>query len=645
MPEDYRLWKERIDAVEKKKMLGISSTKTETSLQTSVNTNGRNVIANKSENERLLNETPILIFANAVEAQEVFKDMLASYKVSTTAKLKEVQDLCQNDSRWEVIKAQGDKKQCLAEYQVCDFLFFFVFFYCILSQQTKQLKVEKEQQKIKARKNRDSFLLMLAENTVIDARTRWRDAVLVLQEDARFKSVEDSREREDLFKDFILELEKKEREDLKKLRTSATEYFNSILEGMLVEGKVTRKCVWNDFRKKILEILLRPELKALDESDFRKCFQDLIGRIDDAFRKSERQKKEEHQQELDLKQKEFRKLLENMVKDGSLTTESRWQDVANSPVIINSPAFVQLREIVEETGGMPGYSAGRDIFDQVLSKVQEIYRADRRLIREMLNSVKVKVSHDSKFNDLKTLVLKMGQMKEIDVEGTLSIAIDNVQTEDGEEVEEILTENGTCSVVSSLVSPAVNQSTGVFSPVENSSLINQLRSLMMDRPVSLNVIFAELLDKAEVDFVEETRQIRKCEDRFVALLRESFYSSDHVGITWEDAKKILQRRSAYDVVSKSDRRRLFTLYMDDLMSKMQSISKSVKLKSIAIDSDFKPCDGNIDLVQRKVWFILFCDSFIITNSFCQQRTRSFDEQHGRKIGGERDCGHDSNFSK
>ena len=41
-------------------------------------------------------------------------------------------------------------------------------------------------QKNKARKCRDNFLLMLAENVEIDAKTRYRDAVEFLQGDPRF---------------------------------------------------------------------------------------------------------------------------------------------------------------------------------------------------------------------------------------------------------------------------------------------------------------------------------------------------------------------------------------------------------------------------------------------------------------------------
>ena len=52
--------------------------------------------------------------------------------------------------------------------------------------QTKTLKLEKEAQKSKARKSRDAFLLMLAENTGIDVSTGWRSAILILQDDSRY---------------------------------------------------------------------------------------------------------------------------------------------------------------------------------------------------------------------------------------------------------------------------------------------------------------------------------------------------------------------------------------------------------------------------------------------------------------------------
>jgi pre-mRNA-processing factor 40 len=53
---------------------------------------------------------------------------------------------------------------------------------------------------------------MLAENTEIDHRTSWREAKEILGEQSRFNGVEDEREREELFNDFIQELSRKEKQ-------------------------------------------------------------------------------------------------------------------------------------------------------------------------------------------------------------------------------------------------------------------------------------------------------------------------------------------------------------------------------------------------------------------------------------------------
>lgn len=46
------------------------------------------------------------------------KALLADFKVSSTAKAKEVKDLCQDDPRWNALKTSGERNQAIAEYQV-----------------------------------------------------------------------------------------------------------------------------------------------------------------------------------------------------------------------------------------------------------------------------------------------------------------------------------------------------------------------------------------------------------------------------------------------------------------------------------------------------------------------------------------------
>lgn len=95
------------------------------------------------------------------------------------------------------------------------------------------------------------------------------------------------------------------------------------------------------------------------------------------------------------------------------------------------------------------------------------------------------------------------------------------------------------------------------------------------------LLFKEQKAKAVAEYEEEQRIKRKMEGRFLGLLEDFFYLSDHVGTSWDDAKKVLQKRSAYDSVGKTDRKRLFQKHMEGLAAKMESKAKSIK---ILIDS-------------------------------------------------------------
>lgn len=111
---------------------------------------------------------------------------------------------------------------------------------------------------------------MLAENTDIDARTRWRDAIEILQDDQRYKNVDDSREREDMFRDFCLELEKKEKDDRRKQRDAALEFFQNVLKERHATGSFSWRAVWADSKKDFVDVICKPELKGLEDSDLRR---------------------------------------------------------------------------------------------------------------------------------------------------------------------------------------------------------------------------------------------------------------------------------------------------------------------------------------------------------------------------------------
>jgi hypothetical protein len=131
MPEEYRVWKEKMDAVEQKRAAQVAAlavAEEERIAAAKLGKAGRAAAhaavaagaaaAGNADGGAGSAGGSSVQYASAAEAAEAFKELLAEKKVSTLAKMKEVQDLCQNDERWDALKSQGEKKQALAEYQV-----------------------------------------------------------------------------------------------------------------------------------------------------------------------------------------------------------------------------------------------------------------------------------------------------------------------------------------------------------------------------------------------------------------------------------------------------------------------------------------------------------------------------------------------
>jgi hypothetical protein len=167
VPEEYRLWKEKVDALEKKQQeqkqnqlnepqpgkgnnlsssVGSSSNihydnkSTASSTTNLLSSTASNKLHKSKSTESMntggggpsiANENKI-VYSSIAEATEAFKELLTQKGVSPVAKMKEVQDLCQSDPRWEALKTMGEKKQALAEYQVRILFFLSISFYLFI---------------------------------------------------------------------------------------------------------------------------------------------------------------------------------------------------------------------------------------------------------------------------------------------------------------------------------------------------------------------------------------------------------------------------------------------------------------------------------------------------------------------------------
>lgn len=392
---------------------------------------------------------------------------------------------------------------------------------------------------------------MLAENTEIDARTRWRDAVVILQDDLRFKNLEDVRDREELFKDFTLELEKKEKEDKRRTKEGAMDQFRKVLDQFKEEKKINRKSVWVESKKLFADVICKTEYRSLDDTDFRRVFQDFTSSLEEEYRKEERRKKADFEKRLESLQADLKSVLEDLVKQGKINVESRVKEVLIMKEVDTSEPYVKIISLCVslDNAETKSSTACRDVVEQVITKVQDLYRSDKRVIKGLMSEHRVKIRYDTVFKDFRSALLKLARMKEVETRnGVMALMLQEDHTtgmasEEGEEFD--------------------------------SSTPLALRQMFLERPSSLEIIFKELHKKAVEDYEEDCEYMLKIEKKFNSVLAEYFYSPEHVNIPWDDAKVQLQKRSVYEALGKSDRKRLYGAYMQQLSNKFSGSKVSV----------------------------------------------------------------------
>jgi hypothetical protein len=145
VPEEFRVWKERVDAIEKKKLLALqppaqhslqpppaiftapvaASPLAAVEVREEVPAQAPAVVApaggrrKKGDEDDEEKPKPVApVYANQEERVTAFKDLLTEKRVLVTSKMKEVIELCSEDVRFSALKTGGEKKQALAEYQV-----------------------------------------------------------------------------------------------------------------------------------------------------------------------------------------------------------------------------------------------------------------------------------------------------------------------------------------------------------------------------------------------------------------------------------------------------------------------------------------------------------------------------------------------
>ncbi|KAG4934293.1 hypothetical protein JHK87_048295 [Glycine soja] len=305
--------------------------------------------------EEKTNDDETLVYANKLEAKLAFKALLESVNVQSDWTWEQAMREIINDKRYNALKTLGERKQAFNEY---------------LGQRKK---LEAEERRMKQKRAREEFTKMLEECKELTSSMRWSKAISMFENDERFNAVERLRDREDLFESYMVELERKEKEN------AAEEHRRNIAE----YRKFLESCDYvkaNSHWRKIQDRLEDDDrYLRLEKIDCLLVFQDQI-------RRGERKNRDA-----------FRKLLEEHVAAGILTAKTQWHEYC-----LKVRDLPQYQAVASNTSG----STPKDLFEDAAEDLEKQYHEDKTLIKDTIKSGKITVVTTSVFEEFKVAVLE-----------------------------------------------------------------------------------------------------------------------------------------------------------------------------------------------------------------------------------------------
>jgi pre-mRNA-processing factor 40 len=135
------------------------------------------------------------------------------------------------------------------------------------------------------------------------------------------------RQRKDLYEDVVFVLEKKEKEDARKLRKRNNKVLKDILESMT---KVTYKTRWSDAQKLLFKdpyFMQDMDLQNMDKEDALIVFEDHIRSLEKEHIENAEKKKRWTRRQERRNRDSFLCLLDDLHENGKLSPMSLWVDL------------------------------------------------------------------------------------------------------------------------------------------------------------------------------------------------------------------------------------------------------------------------------------------------------------------------------
>lgn len=320
--------------------------------------------------EKVPDDEP-LVYANKLEAKNAFKSLLESANVQSDWTWEQTMREIINDKRYGALKTLGERKQAFNEY---------------LGQRKK---LEAEERRMRQKKAREEFTKMLEESKELTSSMRWSKALSLFENDERFKAVERARDREDLFENYIVDLERKERERTAEEKRQNIAEYKKFLESC---DFIKANSQWRKVQDRLED---DERCSRLEKIDRLLIFQEYILDLEKEEEEKKKMQKEQLRRAERKNRDAFRNLMEEHVVDGILMAKTYWRDYC-----LKVKDLPQYLAVASNTSG----STPKDLFEDVAEELEKQYYEDKTRIKDAMKSGKITMVSTWTVEDFKAAI-------------------------------------------------------------------------------------------------------------------------------------------------------------------------------------------------------------------------------------------------
>eukprot|EP01117_Protostelium_nocturnum_P005862 TRINITY_DN2112_c0_g1_i2.p1 TRINITY_DN2112_c0_g1~~TRINITY_DN2112_c0_g1_i2.p1 ORF type:complete len:600 (+),score=238.68 TRINITY_DN2112_c0_g1_i2:47-1846(+) len=288
-----------------------------------------------------------------------FHELLESKGVTQTWTWEMAMRAVINDDRYKVLNSIAEKKSAFHDFQN------------IKKQQDKEDKRKREI------RNREAFLEMLKTCQGLKPGMTWRKAIGYFEGDVRMDAIKAS-ERESLFEDFMVKLEKETRENAIKTQRENVAKLREIFRE---DKRIDVNTPWRTVKVNYNDDLL---FNALERGDRLLIFQDYIRELEREEEISKRNETIKRRKDARKNRESFRGLLYERYKDGQLNLKTKWHQFVET--IKLDERYLRMIDS-QQTGSLPS-----ELFGDWLDELEEIFLRERKKVREIINDLAVDFS-------------------------------------------------------------------------------------------------------------------------------------------------------------------------------------------------------------------------------------------------------------